>query len=223
MATIKAIIFDVGGVLMVGQDIVTKIPSKNNKGIPDYQIRGINEAMARAFNISIDEWFDAMDTAYPNSIVGKVSKTEMLRVISKNIGVSSDKLEMVWKKYIKKYFSKNRKLLRVIKRLKESLGVKTAILSDQFWISDEVLIKDSGIEKFFDHVFVSNRDGLRKPDKKYYSFVLKKLKVKPSEVVFVDNRSWNIIPAKKLGMNTILFKDNNSCIKELLKFLGGNK
>jgi len=41
--------------------------------------------------------------------------------------------------------------------------------------------------------------------------------MKPEEAVFIDNRDWNIIPAKKLGMKTVLFRNNKQTFRELKK------
>ena len=62
--------------------------------------------------------------------------------------------------------------------------------------------------KDFDEIVVSCDVGMRKPNPKIYKLILKKLKLKPSETIFIDNQKWNINPAKKLKMQTILFKDN---------------
>jgi FMN phosphatase YigB (HAD superfamily) len=35
--------------------------------------------------------------------------------------------------------------------------------------------------------------------------------------LFIDNREWNLKPARKLGMKTILFKNNKQTIKDLKK------
>ena len=34
-------------------------------------------------------------------------------------------------------------------------------------------------------------------------------------ILFVDNREWNLIPARKLGMKTILFENNKQLAKDL--------
>jgi FMN phosphatase YigB (HAD superfamily) len=41
---------------------------------------------------------------------------------------------------------------------------------------------------------------MRKPNPLIYKLTLKKLKVKPSEAIFIDNQKWNILAAKKLAI-----------------------
>jgi putative hydrolase of the HAD superfamily len=49
---------------------------------------------------------------------------------------------------------------------------------------------------------------MRKPNPRIYKLLIKKMKLVPSEIIFIDNQIWNINPAKKIGMQTILFKNN---------------
>ena len=93
-------------------------------------------------------------------------------------------------------------------------GYEIAILSDQHHVSKEALIRNRDSKKF-DIVLVSCDVGLRKPNPKFYKLMLKKLKLSANKIVFIDNQTWNLPPAKRLGMKTILFKNNNQAIKEL--------
>jgi len=45
------------------------------------------------------------------------------------------------------------------------------------------------------------------------------LKLFPGEILFVDNRAWNLSPAKDLGIKTILFLNNKLFKKQLKEFL----
>ena len=91
-----------------------------------------------------------------------------------------------------------------------------AVLSDQWHLSEDPIMPKK-LYKRFGVVIVSCDVGLRKPDPKIYKLALKKLKLKPNQAVFVDNQEWNLKPAQKLGMKTILFKDNKQLIKALEK------
>jgi epoxide hydrolase-like predicted phosphatase len=208
---IKAIIFDVGGVLEDYRFPLLRIRKHTHLSVHDF--------VAKKLRIGLDQWFDAIDTAYADAIEGKISKTRELKIISTNLKISPGYLENLWIKAYKKYFRRNDKLFDVAKRLREN-EYKTAILSDQHYISREVLIskKDSRI---FNYIFVSCDLGMRKPNSKIYKLVLKKIHFKPSEIIFIDNQKWNILPAKKLGMKTVLFRNNKQTLKELRK-LGVN-
>jgi len=206
---IKAIIFDVGSVLQVYRFSFSKMKQHTH--------RSIHEFMAKKLDIGLDQWFDAIDTAYAKSIEGKISKHKELQIISKNLNISPQHLERLWLRSYRKYFRRNDGLFRIAFDLKKS-GYKIGILSDQHHISKEALI-DLKDAKRFDCVLVSCDSGMRKPNPKFYKILLKKLGVDARESVFIDNQVWNTKPAKKLGMKVILFKNNRQTLKEL-KSLG---
>lgn len=206
---IKAIIFDVGAVLELGKYSKKAIKKHHNLSVHNY--------ISKKFKISLDQWFDAVDTVYALSIEGKITKSKVLSKISKNLNISSKRLHETVVRAYKIYFKKNKELFKIAYKLKKE-GYKIAILSDQWHLSKEALIpkKDS---KKFNAVVISCDVGLRKPDPKIYKLVLKKLKLKGNQTVFIDNQKWNMPPAKKLGMKTILFKNNKQTENDLRKLV----
>ena len=71
----------------------------------------------------------------------------------------------------------------------------------------------------FDEVVFSCEIGLMKPDQRIFKVMTKKLGVKMEECLFIDDSRKNIIAAKKLGMQTIRFKDYK-ILKRKLKLKG---
>jgi HAD superfamily hydrolase (TIGR01509 family) len=57
-------------------------------------------------------------------------------------------------------------------------------------------------DKFKD-IFISDKLGLAKPDKKIFDTVLKKINLKPSEVVFIDDQKKNLTTPKEMGIPVI--------------------
>ena len=205
---IKAVIFDVGGVLQIG--------GKTSFSKKDVHTSGVHQIIANKLKISIDQYLDSIDTYYAKSIEGQISKPTLLSVLSSNLNYSKDKLQNLYYKTYKKKYTKNIGLYSIAKRLKKQ-GYKIAILSDQWHLSKEALMpkKDT---KIFDVIIISCDVGIRKPNTPIYQMVLDKLKLKPEETIFIDNQVWNIIPAHKLGMNTILFHDNKKTREQLKEF-----
>lgn len=204
---IKYVIFDVGGVL--------QLTKYDDAGQGAHHVTGAHEYMAKKLKINIDVWFDSIDTAYVKSITNEIPKNKVVSIISRNLEIGSKRFVKLMVKAYKKVFKKNRKLFRVAYKLKKK-GFRIGILSDQWHLSDEALITSKN-SKGFNPIIVSSRVGLRKPDIKIYKLLIKKCKCKAKEILFIDNRDWNIKPASKLGMKTILFKTNKQCIEELKK------
>ncbi len=73
------------------------------------------------------------------------------------------------------------------------------------------------LRKFDDGIF-SHLVNCRKPDPKIYELLLSKASNPPTDCIFIDDKPANLEPAKKLGMQTIAFKNSahlESCLKEL--------
>ena len=92
-------------------------------------------------------------------------------------------------------------VLEFAKKLKKD-GYKIAILSNTISAHEKVCI-NKGVTEPFDHIFLSYQVGLRKPDPKFYYYVLDKLGVKPTEALFIDDIKENVEAASNLGIRTI--------------------
>lgn len=195
---IKAVIFDVGGVLMTEK--------KKRKSRKKIHSSGIHEFVANKFGVSLDQYFDSIDSAYVKSTEGKISKNIALDTISFNLNIPRKKVERIFIQAYKRAFKKNKWLYHVATILKKR-GYKIAILSDQWALSKDALITKEDYS-LFDKVFLSCDLGLRKPSKEIYNLLLKELHLKPHQVLFIDNQEWNIIPANRFGMKTILYVGN---------------
>ena len=99
---IKAIIFDVGGVLVLGAKL------KRSKYDGRLHHTEVHEYIARKLKISLDQWFDAIDTTYAKSIEGKIPKEKVLETISKNVKTSKKKLKKIIIKTYKENYKQNK-------------------------------------------------------------------------------------------------------------------
>jgi putative hydrolase of the HAD superfamily len=204
---IKAFIFDIGGVLYF---------ERSSKSFKNHDHSGVHEYVARKLKLPLDTYFDSIDTTYTNSIEGKNTKQQVLSVLSKNLKLGKRKLERLYYNAYKKKFLRNKELYKKAYELKDK-DFDIAILSDQWHLSKKAFITKKDLWKF-DALVLSCDVGLRKPNPKIYKLVLKQLHLKPEEVVFIDNRNWNLVSAKKLGMKTILFENNEQLFRSLKRF-----
>lgn len=205
---IKAVVFDVGGVLQLGGN------PKIKQGM--IHTSGVHERVAKKLKITIDQYFDSIDTIYAKSIEGHVSKEVLMGVLACNLNCPKDKLKKIFMDAYRAVYKRNNWLFSVAKQLKER-GYKIAVLSDQWHISKDALMPEKDF-KIFDEVVVSCDVRIRKPNKEIYEVLLNKLKLKPGEVLFVDNQIWNLVPANKFGMKTILFTDNKKAKEQFSDF-----
>ncbi len=75
-----------------------------------------------------------------------------------------------------------------------------------------------GRYKIFTHVFLSCDIGLKKPSTAFFRYALKKLKLRPTECIFVDDKERSFGGAEAIGIKTILFKNVSQVKRELRRF-----
>ncbi len=121
------------------------------------------------------------------------------------------------KKAIRQNFREIKGTRKIIEGLKQK-GYKLGLLSNhakEWIIYCETNYKYQGL---FHEVVYSYQAGFSKPHPNIFLFILKKLKVKPEECLFIDDHIKNIESARRLGFNTIHFispEDLKRKLKEL--------
>jgi|SRR3989344_4301494 len=183
---IKAIIFDIGGVLVENLDkiILNKIKNKN-------------------FKKNYYKYAKKLDS-------GEITLKQLQKLFKK------DKLNL-YKIYIEA--AKKTKLDKTVKNLvfKLNKNYKVVYLSNTF--KEHYLIrKKQDVFNGFLFGINSYNAKMRKPYRIIYKLMLRKLNLKGEECLFIDDRKDNIKTAKRLKINSILFKNYNQLIKELKKF-----
>ncbi|MDD5148408.1 MAG: HAD-IA family hydrolase, partial [Candidatus ainarchaeum sp.] len=94
----------------------------------------------------------------------------------------------------------------VLVKLKEK-GLKTAIVSDAPRMQAWLRLAEMGLTDFFDFVVAFEDTGEKKPSKKPFLEIIRKLSLKPEEILFVgDDPAKDIFGAQQVGMKTALAK-----------------
>ncbi len=192
---IKAIIFDLGGVITYG-GYLAFIHHYIGQHLSPQTKRRI-EHLERQLNLE------------------NISELEFYKEIQKEFHVHL-KPKQMHDKIVKKMRT-NKSLVAYIPKLKQA---KIALFSNSLGhIAVETLAsRHLTGKKLFDRVFLSNVMHLAKPEAKAYHYVTKHLKVKPSEALMVDDRAENIRGAKRVGMQGIVFKNTSQFKRELKKY-----
>lgn len=101
-------------------------------------------------------------------------------------------------------------VLHTITQLRDN-SYRIAILSNTIEPHTDVLRRHNVYEPFGNNVYLSQEIGIRKPDIKAYEYAVEHLKVEnPSQIMFFDDRSENLIPANEVGMQTHLVTNEKS-------------
>ncbi|MCL4683948.1 HAD family phosphatase [Myxococcota bacterium] len=108
-------------------------------------------------------------------------------------------------------------MLAAVRELR-ARGLRTSALTNN-WRGDGTGERD-WLGPLFDVVVESAVEGLRKPDPRIYALVLERLAVPAHETVFLDDIGRNLKPARTLGMRTIKVDDPDQALRELGAVLG---
>lgn len=101
----------------------------------------------------------------------------------------------------------------VIKLKKNSYKLGILSIHAREWI--QFCEEKYGYHNLFDSVMYSFEVAISKPDPSAFLLVMKKLGVKPSECLFIDDSIDNIKSARKLGITSIQFKNAKDLLKHL--------
>lgn len=199
---IKAIILDWGGVLI------------------DDPVPGFIAYCSKYLKVSEEEFRKAIPKFHFDFARGIISEGVFWKKVCSKLKISEPSIPSLLGKAFRAVYSEKSDILSIASSLKEN-GYKIALLSNT-----EVPMMNYFYEKqyqIFDVAVFSCIEGIIKPDRRIYEITLKKLDVRPQEAVFVDDKEENISSARKIGINTVLFKDSTQFRKELSSFLCNSK
>ncbi len=161
---------------------------------------------------------------FENSTQKKIWKSEfnMYKNFLKNIKVKATKeavnVIMAIREYEKSKAMLYRHVMPMLKKLKKQ-GYKLALLSNSTCFDCEHLERDTKFIEYFDYPFFSFQHGMVKPNPKIFKQLLKKTKCKPEEAIMIgDNLIDDTIPARRLGLNSIHYKNYKQLKRAFKKF-----
>lgn len=195
---IKAVIIDLGGVFIRYREI-------------DFY-----GGVAKFLNTDLSKTTKEAKKLVPLIERNEITEKEFWKILASRLKV---KIKKDYKNYLSEDLDRKAKVNIHVKNLVvklKKLGLKTMMLSNTLEPHIKVEKKNKWF-KNFDFVVLSARIGMRKPEKRIYRYVIRKLRMKPEEIAFIDNNKENIKSAKELGINSILFKNYTLAVKELKK------
>nr|XP_060610683.1 bifunctional epoxide hydrolase 2 [Anolis sagrei ordinatus] len=212
------VLFDLGGVLF-GSGAQGFLRSFQSRGLSgDFFLKAISQG--------------GTNSPFSRAMVGQIGLTQLISELEedfKKMAVSSGSPlpesfsmgQIFQELFAEEIFSVP--FLKAALTLKNN-GFKIAVLTNN-WLDDSPNRLDTGLvfcllRRHFDQVIESCRVGLQKPDPEVYKYALKELKAKPEEVIFLDDVGANLVPAKEMGMATILVRDEKDALKELQDMTG---
>lgn len=142
-----------------------------------------------------------------------ISNKEFLEQLSKRIGVPK---ETIWPA-VKKHIIINKDLLEFIKSLKEKYKIGLLSNFTHQWLRE--VINENHLESYFDQILISSEQKLIKPELEFFQKIFDLLGINKDEVIFIDDREYQIEAANKFGIKSIQYVSNDQ-LKEDLRNLG---
>ena len=180
---IKAVLFDYGGVLSEGG---------NNHSIGDTIAALLGKRLAWS---DVEPWHEKLR-------LGTIASDEFLRALGDLADSSSHLTVQDWNDASYALFVRSASVYDLAARLRAH-GIRTGILSNVYPMTMQVL-QASGSYEDFDPIVLSCEVHRVKPGRDIYQLALQKLGVQPGEVLFVDDQEKCLLPARELGMHTVL-------------------
>ncbi len=191
---IKAIIFDSGGVLV------------------DDPASELIAYCAEALGVADAEFREVQQRFEPDFQKGIILEDRFWEMVCAELKVKRPNSPSLWYEALKTVFSRKEEMFSLAVFLR-SKGYKIAVLSNTEVPAMRYLY-EQGYELFEIRIF-SCVEGTRKPERRIYEITLGRLGLQAKEVIFIDDNENCIKGAKKVGMNTVLFRNPEQLKKEL--------
>ncbi|MFO8068175.1 MAG: HAD family phosphatase [Bacteroidales bacterium] len=197
MKEIKYIVFDFGGV----------ITKKQNEKI-------INK-MCQILNIP-GEKFSLLYTKgrkdYDSGLIdARTYWTKIIKLIDRQVELKD--IDKLIEFDIKSWLDINEETVKYIQSIRSKTNV--ALLSN---MSFDTLKKINNLHwmNYLEPKILSCEEKVSKPDYRIYDICLKKLRVEPHYVLFIDDSEENVIAAQKMGINALKFTNCNA-MKDIIE------
>jgi glucose-1-phosphatase len=199
---IRAIIFDLGGVLLRTEDPVPR------------------EKMAKRFGITRGLLEEAV---FSNPVLvqaesGQATEQEGWQAIGKHFELTEEEAQ----KFRQEFFSGDRVDFDLIDLLKNLRTRYTTVLLSNTYMVDlpRFLSEELQITDTFDFIISSAQIGKAKPTLESFQAALEIAGLEPYQAVFVDDNAQNIEAAAAFGIHAIHFKSAGQARSELLQIVG---
>ncbi|MCI2421792.1 HAD family phosphatase [Saccharopolyspora sp. K220] len=193
--TIRAVIFDYGGVLTTPGRVAIKAWTEQEGIRPE------------TFSAALKEWLSRsapVGSPIHQLETGEISAAEFDRTLARRLRTIDDQ-PVEADGLMRRMFARMRSepvMLDLVRRLR-ACRVRTALLSNSWGNNYPWDLLDG----LFELAVISGEVGLRKPDPRIYQLTLDRLGLAAREAVFVDDGAPNVEAAQRLGLHGVLHTD----------------
>jgi len=197
---IRAVVFDIGGVLEITPDLGVDRRWETRLGLPAGQVA------------------ERMHDVWLGGSLGTITLEDVHQAITDRLGLDERQLAAfmadMWREYLG---TANTELIEYARGLRPRY--RTGILSNSFVGAREREQAAYGFEDLVDEIVYSHEAGMSKPDRRIYDLVCSRLNVRHDETVFLDDTGVCVAGAREAGIHAVHYRDNAQAIAEIGKLL----
>jgi epoxide hydrolase-like predicted phosphatase len=201
--TIRAVIWDMGGVLLRTEDPAPRQALAQRLGMDRFEMeervfgRQAGHRAQRGEVSATQHWQDlCREFDWP---------VEEMRALQAQF-FAGDRIDM--------------DLLAYIEQLRPAYRV--GLLSNAFDDLRMFLEKVLKIDHYFDDIVVSAEEGMMKPDPRIYQIAVERLGVAPEQAIFIDDFEHNILAAQAAGLHAVHFRNSAQACAQVQALLNGS-
>jgi epoxide hydrolase-like predicted phosphatase len=197
---IRAVIFDIGGVLEITPDL------------------GVDRLWETRLGLPAGEILVRMRDIWRGGSIGTITLDDVHEAIKDRLGLDDQKLAQyladLWREYLG---TANTELIEYARGLRPRY--RTGIVSNSFVGAREREQAAYGFEDLVEEIVYSHEVGFSKPDPRIYALICSRLSVSPEEMVFLDDSDVCVAGARDVGIHAVRYQDNAQAIAEIEKLL----
>ena len=213
---IRAIVFDIGGILEVTprhDDPTADFPALHARWEAKLHLQpGELDRRIRDLDVKLQ----AMGK---DGGLGTCTEEEWLAELhSATVGMTQEQFDAYIHDFWDVYCGQpNEELIAYFRSLRPRY--QTALLSNSFVGARREERQRYHFAEMTDLIIYSHEVGLAKPDPRIFQLTCQRLDVQPAEMVFLDDSPTHVAAARDLGIHAILFRDNAQALADIQAYL----
>jgi len=199
-SAIKAVIFDMGGVILRTVDQGSRLRLAERLGVRLYDL--------------YNQVFSSESARL--ATLGKISAQSHWEQVGAHFNLSPQELPG----FLKEFWDGDRLDRALVTFIRSLRGDRRTAMLSNAWDDLRGLVEnDWKIGDAFDELVISAEVGLAKPDHRIYQLALDRLGVAAGQALFVDDIDENVDAARWIGMRAIQFRSSGQAIAEVRRYL----
>jgi epoxide hydrolase-like predicted phosphatase len=197
---IRAVVFDIGGVLEITPDL------------------GIDRLWETRLGLPAGEILVRMRDIWRDGSIGTITLDDVHEALRDRLDLDDQTVAQymadLWREYLG---TANTELIEYARRLRPRH--RTGIVSNSFVGAREREQAAYGFEGLVEEIVYSHEAGFSKPDPRIYALICSRLNVPPGEMVFLDDAEACVAGARDAGIHAVRYQDNAQAIAEIEELL----